>query len=108
MRMIRATLKFYRRSATSSSHIMREARNEEVSPRHVYHEFVETWERPWGDELGKHMRRVSQVSTGKQFKFIDRVTPEYLQDSPKEQRFTDKCTVLIMPEDFTYLRLTEI
>jgi hypothetical protein len=64
--------------------------------------------RPYGDELCKHKRRVSQKATGRSFKFHDKVTPELLEDDAKERSFSRQCLLLVVPTDFTYLRLTRI
>lgn len=105
MNKIRVTLKFYRRHCDDPKHVLSE-RYESRSG--VYHEFLETWERPRGDEMNKRLRRVSQHSTGRSFKFVDRVTGEYLEGRNDERARSRNMLVLTIPEDFTFLRLTRV
>lgn len=105
MHTLRSTAKFYRRSPDSTRHVL----SEDPSVRGgVYNEFEETWERPWGDEGHKYLRRVSQRPTGRSFRFVDRVTGEYLQDRPVERVRSRGMLVLTVPEDFTFLRLARV
>ncbi len=99
-----ANVTLYRRTAKSQTHVI----NESPSHGDVYYEFEETWIRHYGDELCRHKRRVSQKATGRSFKFHDRITPELMKDDKTERTFSKQCLLLVVPTDFTYIRLTRI
>lgn len=107
MNKVRITLKFYRRSPDDPKHVL----SESVDTREgVYHEFEETWERPRGDSPAqrRHKRRIAQRPTGRLFRFVDRVTGEYLEGRPDERARSRDFLVLTVPEDFTFLRLARV
>lgn len=107
MNKIRITLKLYRRDRDDPKHVLSE--RAEVRGG-VYHEFEETWERPRSDAPGqrKHQHRVAQRPTGRSFRFVDRVTGEYLEGRPDERARSRGLLVLTIPEDFTFLRLARV
>lgn len=107
MNKVRITLKFYRRSPDDPKHVLSERAEARGG---VYHELEETWERPRGDTPGQRRpaRRVAQRPTGRSFRFVDRVTGEYLQDSPGGRARSRGLLVLTIPEDFTFLRLARV
>jgi len=103
---MKTTMLFYRRSPESRKHVFNDC------PRagEEYEEFEETWVR-----LGEMRRngtipkkRLRQRKTGRRFKFIDRISPEAIDDSRKERRFSAFCLLLTDPNDFTFLRLREM
>lgn len=98
---MKATITFYRRKASSKTHIYNEHRREGL-----WYEFEETWYKPDGDELGRFKRRLSQKTTGKVFRFVNHVSPEYLQDNPKAARGVQ--LQIMLPEDFTILQLNRV
>ena len=98
--------KFYRRSASSRDHVY----NDRPHKGDVYYEFEETWLR-LGETLPDGTvpkKRLSQRSTGRRFKFLNRVTSEALIDSPRRPRRGNTCLLLTDPMDFTVLRLEEV
>lgn len=97
---ITATLKFYRKSDLDETNIYK---HYDAKKGDEYIEFLETWERPWGDELGKLKQRVSQEATGKRFYFLDIVTLEFAKEHE-----IDADEVLYRPEDFMAIRMKEI
>lgn len=102
-KIIRVSLGMYRRSANAKTNVF----TDHPKAGDVYYEFNETWERPRGDEQGKHKRRISQELTGRRFCFVDSVTTPELVEDTKKYKHKD-ILVLVHPEDFTYLRLRQI
>lgn len=96
-RMISATIRFYRKNALTDSHVLKESYT--AKPGDIYHEFIEMWEKPRGDEETKQTRRVSQRATGKKFSFVRVVSKG---PTPKG------CITLFRPDDFSAIILREI
>lgn len=69
----------------------------------VFFEYREVWEKDDGDEEGKTRRRIFQYPTGRQFRFVDTVTPEFLEDLGYDYRtplggmhhIVDPCTFVV-------------
>jgi hypothetical protein len=102
---IRISTKFYRRSPNSKTHIF----NENHKAGDIYYEFEETWEKPRGDEGGKHKQRLIQTPTGRRFRYVDNVTNELVEDTKKyEHRDVLKGYLILVTQDFMYCRLKQI
>jgi hypothetical protein len=105
--MLRITRKFWRRSAQDEKNILSASISDKQRPG-LWLEFEETWECPRGVDIARNKKRVSQSATGKVYRFLDHVTPEFLEDNAKERRRSKNCLVLMLAEDFSCLRLLKV
>ena len=76
----------------------------------VYTEYTEVWERLTPEETPPDqvkIQRLSQESTGKQYVYVDKITPEFHDDSPGVKEATKSMMVVMQHDDFTMHRLRE-
>ncbi len=103
---MKITIKFYRRSANSRRHVY----NDRPHRGDVYEEFKETWIKigEMRSDGSVPKKRLSQRATGRKFRFLDRITPEGLEDSLNEFYRCRHLLCLNDPKDFTILRLGKV